>query len=118
MLLECWNSVDKASQSVSHGVPEMFFHNDSRNDRDIRYCSQHSHHINQQMDRPILVQIEAVYYPFLAAVGVPANLLTIVILSRGKCGLSKCISRYMVAMTTADLLVLIFDVILYEIKEM
>ncbi|XP_067865932.1 uncharacterized protein [Heterodontus francisci] len=47
-----------------------------------------------------------------------ANLLTIVILSRGKCGLSKCISRYMVAMTTADLLVLIFDVILYEIKEM
>ncbi|XP_067884409.1 probable G-protein coupled receptor 139 [Heterodontus francisci] len=40
-----------------------------------------------------------------------ANLLTIVILSRGNCGLSKCISVYMVAMATADLLVMLFNII-------
>uniref|UniRef100_UPI00398E3688 probable G-protein coupled receptor 139 n=1 Tax=Pristiophorus japonicus TaxID=55135 RepID=UPI00398E3688 len=45
-----------------------------------------------------------------------ANLVTIVILSRGKCGLSKCITSYLVAMAAADLMVLIFDVILDEIN--
>ncbi|XP_038629957.1 probable G-protein coupled receptor 139 [Scyliorhinus canicula] len=44
--------------------------------------------------------------------------MTIVILSRGNCGLSKCITRYMVAMAVADLLVIIFDVIFYEINGM
>ncbi|XP_067865183.1 neuropeptides capa receptor-like [Heterodontus francisci] len=47
-----------------------------------------------------------------------SNLLAIGILSRGKCGLSKCITRYMVAMAAADLLVIIFDVLLYEINYM
>uniref|UniRef100_UPI00398E42C1 probable G-protein coupled receptor 139 n=1 Tax=Pristiophorus japonicus TaxID=55135 RepID=UPI00398E42C1 len=56
--------------------------------------------------------IQHIYYPFLAALGVPVNLVTIVILSRGKCGLSKCITRYLVAMATADLLVVIVDLIL------
>uniref|UniRef100_UPI00398F7FE9 probable G-protein coupled receptor 139 n=1 Tax=Pristiophorus japonicus TaxID=55135 RepID=UPI00398F7FE9 len=83
----------------------------------LSYCLQHGTVSLEQMDRPILAQIEAVYYPILAVFGVPANLFTIVILSRGKCGLSVCISRYLVAMAAADLLVLIFDVILYEIKE-
>ncbi|XP_067837062.1 probable G-protein coupled receptor 139 [Heptranchias perlo] len=40
------------------------------------------------------------------------NLVAIVILSRGKCGLSKCITRYLVGMAAADLLVVITDVIL------
>ncbi|XP_067836067.1 probable G-protein coupled receptor 139 [Heptranchias perlo] len=44
-----------------------------------------------------------------------ANLVTIVILSRGNCGLSKCVSVYMVAMATADLLVIIFNVIVHQI---
>ncbi|XP_078390300.1 putative G-protein coupled receptor 139 [Cetorhinus maximus] len=44
------------------------------------------------------------------------NLLGIVILSRGKCGLSTCTTRYLVAMATADLLVIITDVILIEIN--
>uniref|UniRef100_UPI00398EA2F8 probable G-protein coupled receptor 139 n=1 Tax=Pristiophorus japonicus TaxID=55135 RepID=UPI00398EA2F8 len=43
------------------------------------------------------------------------NLVTIVILSRGKCGLSKCVTRYLVAMATADLLVVILDLILRHI---
>ncbi|XP_078286378.1 putative G-protein coupled receptor 139 [Rhinoraja longicauda] len=37
------------------------------------------------------------------------NLLAIVILCRGKCGLSKCITRYLVAMAASDLLVGITD---------
>ncbi|XP_067879943.1 probable G-protein coupled receptor 139 [Heterodontus francisci] len=43
------------------------------------------------------------------------NVMMIVILSRGNCGLSKCITRYLVAMAVADLLVIIFDLILRHI---
>ncbi|XP_067836504.1 probable G-protein coupled receptor 139 [Heptranchias perlo] len=59
-----------------------------------------------------------IYYPVLAAFGVPVNLVAIVILSRGKCGLSKCISRYLVGMAVADLLVVITDPILNRINTM
>ncbi|XP_072891945.1 probable G-protein coupled receptor 139 [Hemitrygon akajei] len=69
------------------------------------------------MEQPVLIQIENIYYPILAIVGVPANILAIVILSRGKCGLSKCITRYMISMAIADLLVLLIEVIFYEIKD-
>uniref|UniRef100_UPI00398F7B13 probable G-protein coupled receptor 139 n=1 Tax=Pristiophorus japonicus TaxID=55135 RepID=UPI00398F7B13 len=69
------------------------------------------------MGQPVIKQIENIYYPILAIVGLPANLVTIVILSRGKCGLSKCITRYLVAMAAADLMVLINEVILYEIND-
>uniref|UniRef100_UPI00398F611D probable G-protein coupled receptor 139 n=1 Tax=Pristiophorus japonicus TaxID=55135 RepID=UPI00398F611D len=44
------------------------------------------------------------------------NLMAIVILSRGKCGLSKCITRYLVAMATADLTVIVFNVILLQMS--
>ncbi|XP_067900928.1 probable G-protein coupled receptor 139 isoform X1 [Heterodontus francisci] len=63
----------------------------------------------------VLFDIEKIYYPILAAVGIPVNLLTIVILSRGNCGLSKCVTRYLVAMAAADLLVIILDLILRHI---
>ncbi|XP_067864776.1 probable G-protein coupled receptor 139 [Heterodontus francisci] len=43
------------------------------------------------------------------------NFLAIVILSRGKCGLSTCTTRYLVAMATADLLFIITEVILFRI---
>uniref|UniRef100_UPI00398ED773 probable G-protein coupled receptor 139 n=1 Tax=Pristiophorus japonicus TaxID=55135 RepID=UPI00398ED773 len=69
------------------------------------------------MGQPVIIQIENIYYPILAIVGVPANLATILVLSRGSCGLSKCITSYLVAMAMADLLVLIFTVILYEIND-
>ncbi|XP_067832978.1 probable G-protein coupled receptor 139 [Heptranchias perlo] len=62
-----------------------------------------------------LACIQVIYYPLLAVVGITVNLLTIVILSRGKCGLSKCVTRYLVAMAAADLLVVIFDLILRQI---
>ncbi|XP_067909677.1 probable G-protein coupled receptor 139 [Heterodontus francisci] len=62
-----------------------------------------------------LKMIQSIYYPILAIVGVPVNLLTIGILSRGKCGLSKCVNLYLVAMSAADLLVVILDLILRHI---
>ncbi|XP_067835801.1 probable G-protein coupled receptor 139, partial [Heptranchias perlo] len=64
------------------------------------------------MGYPVIFQIEDIYYPVLSAVGVPVNLVAIVILSRGKCGLSKCISVYLLGMAVADLLVVIIGVIL------
>ncbi|XP_048472436.1 probable G-protein coupled receptor 139 [Rhincodon typus] len=53
----------------------------------------------------------------MAEVKRKANLLTIFILSRGKCGLSSCIIRYLKSMAIADLLVLLFNIILYELNE-
>ncbi|XP_069752082.1 probable G-protein coupled receptor 139 [Narcine bancroftii] len=44
-----------------------------------------------------------------------SNLATIRILSRGKCGLSRCVTRYLVAMAVVDLLIIIFDLILRRI---
>ncbi|XP_078390301.1 putative G-protein coupled receptor 139 [Cetorhinus maximus] len=59
---------------------------------------------------------EKIFHTILAVIGVPVNLLGIVILSRGKCGLSTCTTRYLVAMATADLLVIITHVILTKIR--
>ncbi|XP_038663149.1 probable G-protein coupled receptor 139 [Scyliorhinus canicula] len=41
--------------------------------------------------------------------------MTATILSRGKCGLSQCVTHYLVAMAVADLLVIILDLILRHI---
>ncbi|XP_067870050.1 probable G-protein coupled receptor 139 [Heterodontus francisci] len=57
----------------------------------------------------------AIYYPILAAIGVPANLAVIVILPRGRCGLTRCITYYLVSMAVTDLLVIITAVILNRI---
>ncbi|XP_062895511.1 probable G-protein coupled receptor 139 [Mobula hypostoma] len=43
------------------------------------------------------------------------NVVTIVILSRGKCGLSEGVTRYLVAMVAADQLVVLFDLVLSKI---
>ncbi|XP_072887604.1 probable G-protein coupled receptor 139 isoform X2 [Hemitrygon akajei] len=42
-----------------------------------------------------------------------SNVVAIVILSRGKCGLSKCVTRYLVGMAAADLLVVISQPLLW-----
>ncbi|XP_048396793.2 probable G-protein coupled receptor 139 [Stegostoma tigrinum] len=57
----------------------------------------------------------ALYYPILAVIGVPANVAVIVILSQKKCGLSKCITSYLVSMAVTDLLVMVTAVILNRI---
>ncbi|XP_072329352.1 probable G-protein coupled receptor 139 [Scyliorhinus torazame] len=59
--------------------------------------------------------IRKIYYMIVAVVGVPVNLVAIVILSQGKCGLSNCTTRYLVAMATADLLAIVTAVILWQI---
>ncbi|XP_059499997.1 probable G-protein coupled receptor 139, partial [Stegostoma tigrinum] len=59
--------------------------------------------------------IQKIYYPVLAGFGVPVNVVTIMILIRGRCGLSKCVTHYLVAMAVTDLLVVIFDLILRQI---
>ncbi|XP_069766646.1 G-protein coupled receptor 15-like [Narcine bancroftii] len=41
--------------------------------------------------------------------------MAMVILWRGNCGLSKCITRYLVAMAAADLMVVVIEVIFYQI---
>ncbi|XP_067831287.1 probable G-protein coupled receptor 139 [Heptranchias perlo] len=56
--------------------------------------------------------LQDVFYHSLAVIGVAANLMTVVILSRGSCGLSRCTGRYLVSMAAADLLVITFCVIL------
>ncbi|XP_067831555.1 probable G-protein coupled receptor 139 [Heptranchias perlo] len=67
------------------------------------------------MHEPVTGQVYAIYYPILSAVGIPVNIIAIVILSRGKCGLSKCITQYLVGMAAADLLVVVTGVILNRI---
>ncbi|XP_072893594.1 probable G-protein coupled receptor 139 [Hemitrygon akajei] len=62
-------------------------------------------------------RVVEICYPVIAVIGVPANLIAIVILSRGKCGLSKGITRYLVAMAVADLAVVIIEVVFYQIVE-
>ncbi|XP_048476010.1 probable G-protein coupled receptor 139 [Rhincodon typus] len=59
----------------------------------------------------IVWQIEDVFFPLISAIGVPVNLLALVILSRGKCGLSKCVTQYLIGMAVADFLVVVFDAI-------
>ncbi|XP_059498881.1 uncharacterized protein LOC125449534 [Stegostoma tigrinum] len=65
------------------------------------------------MHRPIQ-HVEKAFYSVLAFVRIPVNLLAIVILSHGKCGVSPCTTRYLVLMTAADLMVIITDVILWR----
>ncbi|XP_067872042.1 probable G-protein coupled receptor 139 [Heterodontus francisci] len=54
----------------------------------------------------------------IKAHGIRVNLVAIVILSRGKCDLSKSVTRYLVAMAVADLMVVIINVILHRINIM
>ncbi|XP_067835387.1 probable G-protein coupled receptor 139 [Heptranchias perlo] len=77
-----------------------------------------------------IYSVEKIYYMILAVIGVPVkkfllisvlnvpalNSIAIVILSRGKCRLSTCTTRYLVAMAGADLLVIISEVVLTRIN--
>ncbi|XP_043539644.1 probable G-protein coupled receptor 139 [Chiloscyllium plagiosum] len=67
------------------------------------------------MHEPTIAPVFAILYPILAIVGVPANLLVIIILSRGQCGLSQCITYYLVAIAVADVLFIITGCVLNRI---
>ncbi|XP_059498666.1 probable G-protein coupled receptor 139 [Stegostoma tigrinum] len=62
-----------------------------------------------------ITALQKIYYPVLATFSVLVNVIAIVVLVRGKCGLSKCVTHFLVAMAGADLLVIIFDLILRQI---
>ncbi|XP_067870215.1 probable G-protein coupled receptor 139 [Heterodontus francisci] len=57
----------------------------------------------------------ALYYTVLSVIAVPVNGVAIVILSKGRCGLSRCITQYLVSMAVTDLLVIITAVLLNRI---
>ncbi|XP_072132074.1 probable G-protein coupled receptor 139 [Mobula birostris] len=61
-------------------------------------------------------RVRKIWHMIIAVIGVPVNLVATVILSRGKCGLSTCTTRYLVAMATADLLTIIFQVVLWRVS--
>ncbi|XP_042200208.1 probable G-protein coupled receptor 139 [Callorhinchus milii] len=63
------------------------------------------------MKKPLILLVIITYFPILVAVGIPANIMAIVILLRGKCGLSKCVALYLVMMSASDLMVLVFAVL-------
>ncbi|XP_059497707.1 probable G-protein coupled receptor 142 [Stegostoma tigrinum] len=69
-----------------------------------------------KMHGPAKGLVFAIYYPILAAFGIPANLAVIMILARGRCGLSRCITYYLVSMAVSDLLVMITAVIFNRIS--
>ncbi|XP_069763839.1 probable G-protein coupled receptor 139 [Narcine bancroftii] len=62
------------------------------------------------------LNVEKILYMIIAVFGVLVNVMAIAILSRGRCGLSTCTTRYLVAMAMADLMVIITEVIFSRIK--
>ncbi|XP_059815855.1 probable G-protein coupled receptor 139, partial [Hypanus sabinus] len=60
--------------------------------------------------------VRKIWYMIIAVIGVPVNLVAIVILSRGKCGISTCTTRYLMAMAMADLLTISFELILWRVS--
>ncbi|XP_072132530.1 probable G-protein coupled receptor 139 [Mobula birostris] len=66
----------------------------------------------------VLFTIQVIFFPVLGIIALPVNMVTIFVLSRGKCGLSRVVTCYLVAMAVADLLVLILDLILSKIPLM
>ncbi|XP_067832387.1 probable G-protein coupled receptor 139 [Heptranchias perlo] len=64
-------------------------------------------------------QLEAVlgfvFWTSITEMQIVAHIVAIVILSRGRCGLSRCITRYLVSMAVTDLLVILTAVILNRI---
>ncbi|XP_060684619.1 probable G-protein coupled receptor 139 [Hemiscyllium ocellatum] len=67
------------------------------------------------MHEPAVGPLSAICYTILAVVGTAANLVAIIILCRGQCGLSRCITCYSVAIAVSDFFVIIFAVILNRI---
>ncbi|XP_069763821.1 probable G-protein coupled receptor 139 [Narcine bancroftii] len=61
-------------------------------------------------------RFERIWYIIIAFIGVPVNFVSIVIFSRGTCGLSKCTTRYLIVMAAADLLAVVTAVILRRIS--
>ncbi|XP_060678057.1 probable G-protein coupled receptor 139 [Hemiscyllium ocellatum] len=68
------------------------------------------------MHEPVIAPFFVVFYSILAAISAPANLLAFIILLRGRCGLSRGITYYLVAIAVSDFLVITTAVILNRIS--
>ncbi|XP_072410455.1 galanin receptor 2a-like [Chiloscyllium punctatum] len=68
------------------------------------------------MHGPVKGLFYAITYPIVAVVGIPANLVAIAILFRGRCGLSRCINYYLMAIAMTDFLVIVNGCILNRIS--
>ncbi|KAM9320241.1 putative G-protein coupled receptor 139 [Gastrophryne carolinensis] len=67
------------------------------------------------MNEHWMVTLQKIFYPFLAVIGIPSNILTIVIFWKRDCGLSPSCRCYMMAISIADTLVILHIVILEQI---
>ncbi|MCI4381144.1 hypothetical protein PGIGA_G00248240 [Pangasianodon gigas] len=59
-----------------------------------------------------MIHLQRVFYPTLAAIGIPSNVMSFVIFWRRKCMLSKSSTFYLMAISIADTAVLVFIVVL------
>ncbi|XP_072123007.1 probable G-protein coupled receptor 139 [Mobula birostris] len=84
-------------------------------DRDARSSKLRASKTNPEANWSKLAEETRSKEGYMAVATGLANIAAIVILSRGKCGLSKCISYYLVGMAASDLLVVITGVILNRI---
>ncbi|XP_072102795.1 probable G-protein coupled receptor 139 [Mobula birostris] len=74
-----------------------------------------AHRFTKKM-REVFNDFREMFYLALTIAGVPVNLAAIVILARGKCGLSPCTTRYLLWMAASDFLVIIFEVMLWRLN--
>ncbi|XP_043533788.1 muscarinic acetylcholine receptor M2-like [Chiloscyllium plagiosum] len=65
--------------------------------------------MDQWMIYKFIISLGKLYYPLLAVFCVPVNIVTVLILSRGSCGLTKCVTHYLLSMAAADTLLLIIE---------
>ncbi|XP_030641119.1 probable G-protein coupled receptor 139 [Chanos chanos] len=59
-----------------------------------------------------MVHVQRVYYPLLAVIGIPSNIMTFFIFWRRNCMISRSSTFYLMAMAVADTAVLLFIVVL------
>ncbi|XP_055487668.1 probable G-protein coupled receptor 139 [Leucoraja erinacea] len=60
-----------------------------------------------------LLNVKYYFNYSITVIGLLSNLVAIIVIGRGKCGLSRCITHYMVAMAAADLLAVFCNVAIF-----
>ncbi|XP_038657042.1 probable G-protein coupled receptor 139 [Scyliorhinus canicula] len=78
-----------------------------------RVCKMLKSYVDQTLR--IFAESHLFFILFCLVLPTQVNLVAIVVLSRGHCGLSTCTTRYMMAMAMGDLAFIVTDVILWKI---
>ncbi|XP_069761005.1 probable G-protein coupled receptor 139 [Narcine bancroftii] len=79
-------------------------------------AQEHGHETYVDLTAIINMQLKDVQFRVNDKILLCVNLIAICILCRGKCGLSKCVSRYLVGMAAADLMAVVIGVILDQVN--